>query len=189
MIDLIVGLGNPGSQYETTRHNAGFWFLDRLAQEHGQRFRPDNKFHGEVCRITLAGQAIWLLKPMLFMNRSGQATAALANFYKIKAESILVVHDELDLPPGTVRLKQNGGHGGHNGLRDITSQLGSKEFKRLRIAIGHPGTGCDVSGYVLNRAPKDEQQEIDNAIDAALGALSQIVSGDDEKAMNQLHSR
>ena len=190
VISLIVGLGNPGPQYDQTRHNAGFWFVDTIAQAHGGQWRAENKFHGDVARIRLSGQDVWLLKPTTFMNRSGQAVAALARFYKIPPEQILVVHDELDLAAGIARLKTGGGHGGHNGLRDIIAQLGSKEFMRLRLGIGRPEPGKNETiSYVLGRAGTEEQRAIDNAIDDARSVLPQIINGEFERAMNALHSR
>ncbi len=188
-IQLIVGLGNPGQQYEKTRHNAGFWFVDAIARTHGINLKSDNKFHGEVGKGRIDGEEVWLLKPMTFMNKSGQGIAALARFYKIDAGNILIAHDELDLSPGTVRLKKGGGHGGHNGLRDTVAQLGSKDFQRLRLGIGHPGHASQVSGYVLGKAPSGEQIEIEQAVDRALDELPLIVSGDLQKAMNRLHSQ
>jgi len=188
-VQLIVGLGNPGSKYEQTRHNVGFVFVDELARSKGVSFRAENKFHGDVCKLSLAGNDIWLLKPNTFMNLSGKSVAALARFYKIAPESILVVHDELDIPPGQLRLKQGGGHGGHNGLRDMIAQLGSKAFVRLRVGIGHPGQSRDVSSYVLGNAPRDEQIDIDAAIDEALHTLPKIIEGEMQAAMNHLHSR
>jgi len=188
-IDLIVGLGNPGSKYEQTRHNAGFWFVEEIARLKGAHFRPEAKFSAEVCKVVLEGRDIWLLKPDTFMNLSGQAVGKLANFYKIPKDNILVAHDELDLDPGTVRLKTGGGHGGHNGLRDIINHLGGKEFQRLRIGIGHPGSRDDVVDYVLHRASKDEQIDIDNAIDDALRVLPLLAEGSWEKAMHRLHSK
>jgi len=188
-IQLIVGLGNPGAQYEQTRHNAGFWFVEAIARRHGGSFKSENKFHGEACKVLVEGKELWLLKPMTFMNKSGQAIAALARFYKIDPENILVAHDELDLPPGAVRLKQGGGHGGHNGLRDTITQLGgSRDFQRLRIGIGHPGHSSQVTGYVLGKAPADEQRLMEQAIDDALDILPLAVNGELQKAMNQLHS-
>lgn len=187
-VQLIVGLGNPGSKYEQTRHNVGFVLLDELARSKGAKLKLENKFHGEVIKLSLHGHDIWLLKPNTFMNLSGKAVAALARFYKIAPESILVVHDELDIPPGQLRLKQGGGHGGHNGLRDIVAQLGSREFLRLRIGIGHPGESRDVSDYVLHKAALEDQRNIENAIDEALRVLPQILEGDLEPAMNRLHS-
>ena len=186
-IDLIAGLGNPGPDYELTRHNAGFWFVDELARQAKQSFRFETKFQGTVAKYPAPGRVCWLLKPHTFMNKSGQPIASLAGFYKIPVESILVVHDDLDLPPGTVRLKQGGGHGGHNGLRDIIAHLGDN-FLRLRIGIGHPGKGNDVVGYVLQRAPAAEQKLIDTAMIEAHAALPLILSGEIEKAMQQLHS-
>lgn len=187
-IQLIVGLGNPGTQYEQTRHNAGFWFVEAVARRHGGIFKSESKFHGEACKVLVDGNELWLLKPMTFMNKSGQAVAALARFYKIAPENILVAHDELDLPPGTVRLKQGGGHGGHNGLRDTIAQLGgSRDFQRLRIGIGHPGHSSQVTGYVLGKAPADEQRLMEEAIDDALDILPLALGGEMQKAMNQLH--
>jgi len=187
-IDLIVGLGNPGAQYERTRHNAGFWFVEEIARLKGAHFRPEPKFSGEVCKINLEGRDVWLLKPDTFMNRSGQAVQKLASFYKIPVDQILVAHDELDLEPGTARLKTAGGHGGHNGLRDIIAQLG-KDFQRLRIGIGHPGHRDQVSDYVLHRASQDDQIAIDNSIDDALRVLPLLAEGHWEKALHRLHTK
>ncbi|MEO5702280.1 MAG: aminoacyl-tRNA hydrolase [Gammaproteobacteria bacterium] len=192
-INLIVGLGNPGSDYAQTRHNAGFWFADTLARSQGASFKLESKFQADVCKLSLlrsdgARQECWLLKPATFMNRSGQAVASLAGFYKIPTMNILVIHDDLDLPTGTVRIKQGGGHGGHNGLRDLIAHLGD-DFLRLRIGIGHPGKGNDVVGYVLNRPSKPEDALIHDAMDDALTVLPHMVGDDLEKAMHQLHSR
>ncbi len=187
-IELIVGLGNPGSKYEQTRHNAGYWFVEEIARLKGAHFRPENKFSGEVCKVNLEGRDIWLLKPATFMNRSGLAIKQLASFYKIPTENILVAHDELDLEPGTARLKSGGGHGGHNGLRDTIAHMG-KDFHRLRIAIGHPGNRDLVADYVLHRASQDEQISIDNSIDDALRVLPLLAEGSWEKAVNRLHSK
>lgn len=187
-ISLIVGLGNPGAQYEQTRHNAGFWFLDALARVYDGQFRSEAKFFGDVCKLSVAGQQVWLQKPNTFMNRSGQAVSALAKFYKIPLANILVVHDELDLAPGVARLKRGGGHGGHNGLRDIAAQMAGKDYYRLRLGIGHPGVGRDVSGFVLGRAPSSEESLIDDAMAEAQAVLPLILSGEFEKAMNSLHS-
>lgn len=186
-IDLIVGLGNPGGNYEQTRHNAGFWFVDALARQSGT-FRSESKFQGDVCKISLSGHDCWLLKPATFMNRSGQSVTALAGFYKVPAENILVVHDELDLPPGVARLKQGGGHGGHNGLRDIIARLGA-DFMRLRIGIGHPGSKEQVVDYVLQRPSLADRQQIDSAIAAALAVMPELLCGEAQRAMNQLHSK
>lgn len=187
-IELIVGLGNPGQKYERTRHNAGFWFIDELVRRTGTTLKLENKFHGELGKTRIDGEEVWLLKPLTFMNRSGQSVGALARFYKISPENILVAHDELDLPPGTIRLKKGGGHGGHNGLRDTVSQLGSKEFMRLRVGIGHPGHSSEVTNYVLGKAPQSEQILMVQAIDAALDELPSIVAGEHQKVMNRLHS-
>lgn len=189
LLRLIVGLGNPGSEYAQTRHNAGFWLVDELARQHGGHFRPDPKYHGETCRIVLTDQELWLLKPMTYMNRSGQAVAALARFHKIPLPAILVAHDDLDLPPGTVRMKQGGGHGGHNGLRDLITQLGGNDFARLRLGIGHPGDSRDVLNHVLRRAPRSEQELLEQAIADALREMPRLLAGQWERAMQALHSR
>lgn len=188
-VQLIVGLGNPGQEYQDTRHNAGFWFLDTLARQCGANFKPEKKFHGEAGRCRLAGDEVWLLKPQTYMNLSGQAVQALACFYKIDLENILVVHDELDLPAGTVRLKEGGGHGGHNGLRDIISKMGGNNFLRARIGIGHPGDKSRVTGHVLNKVTTDDRIEIERAIDSLLDVLPLIMDGELAKAMNRLHSK
>ena len=188
-IELIVGLGNPGRQYEDTRHNAGAWFVERLAKQYGGGLNNDSKYNGLSARVNIKGHDVRLLVPSTFMNLSGQSVAPFANFFKIPIARILVAHDELDLPPGTAKLKQGGGHGGHNGLRDIISKLGNnKNFCRLRIGIGHPGSADKVSGFVLSKAPKSEQQWIDEAIDEALRYVPDVVEGSANKAMNRLHS-
>jgi PTH1 family peptidyl-tRNA hydrolase len=156
-LKVIVGLGNPGSKYTETRHNAGFWFIEELAREYSVSFRQEKKFHGEVAKISLASKDIWLLKPDTFMNRSGLSVQSLMSFYRITADQLLVAHDEIDLPPGTAKLKTGGGHGGHNGLRDIISQLGTKDFHRLRIGVGHPGSKDQVVDYVLHNASRDDR--------------------------------
>ena len=188
-IELIVGLGNPGRQYEDTRHNAGAWFVERLARQHGTSLSNDPKYNALTGRATIDGQDVRLLIPTTFMNVSGQAVAPFANFFKIPPERILVAHDALDLPPGVAKLKQGGGHGGHNGRRDIISKLGNnKNFARLRIGIGHPGSADQVSGFVLGKAPAKEQQLIDDAIDEALRVAPDLLGGQANKAMNRLHS-
>ena len=188
-IELIVGLGNPGRQYEDTRHNAGAWFVESLAKQYGGGLNNDSKYNGLSARVNIKGHDVRLLVPSTFMNLSGQSVAPFANFFKIPIARILVAHDELDLPPGTAKLKQGGGHGGHNGLRDIISKLGNnKNFCRLRIGIGHPGSADKVSGFVLSKAPKSEQQWIDEAIDEALRYVPDVVEGSANKAMNRLHS-
>ncbi len=188
-IRCIVGLGNPGPKYAETRHNAGFWFLDEIARRHGLTFRNESRFSGELARLQLSGQQCWLLKPATFMNRSGRSIGALARFYRIGPEQLLVAHDELDLPPGTVRLKQGGGHGGHNGLRDTIAVLGSRDFHRLRIGIGHPGHRDQVVDYVLSRPRREEEILIRQAIDRAADQLQAILEGRFQQAMNLLHAK
>ena len=188
-LKVIVGLGNPGSKYTETRHNAGFWFIEEVARKYGAIFRSDKKFHGEVAKVSIEGKDIWLLKPDTFMNRSGLATQSLLSFYRINAEQLLVAHDEIDLPPGTAKLKIGGGHGGHNGLRDIISQLGSKEFHRLRIGVGHPGSKDQVVDYVLHTASRDDRILIDRDIDDAVSIMPDLASGALEQAMQKLHSK
>lgn len=188
-IKLIVGLGNPGPKYSETRHNAGFWFVDDLASQYRSRFLPEKKFHGEVARINLEGKDIWLLKPGTYMNRSGLSVVSLAAFYKIAAENILVAHDEIDLKAGTARMKTGGGHGGHNGLRDIISHLGTKDFQRLRIGVDHPGSKDLVVDYVLKRPDSKDRQAIEDSINDALRVMPKIAAGEWEKAMHQLHTK
>lgn len=188
-IQLIVGLGNPGAEYEQTRHNAGAWFVEALAKHCGVSLRPEKKYHGLYAKAHFEGKDLHLLIPTTFMNRSGQSTIAVAGFFKIPPAAILVAHDELDIPPGTARFKQGGGHGGHNGLRDIISKLGNeKGFNRLRLGIGHPGSSDKVTGYVLGRAPKSEQDALNDCIDEAIRALPDAVAGQWPAAMNRLHS-
>lgn len=188
-IRLIVGLGNPGLEYEDTRHNAGFWWVERIAAARNAMFNAERKFHGLATRAHLDGHEMWLLKPQTFMNRSGQAVGALAGFYKITPEEILVIHDELDLSPGDARLKKGGGHGGHNGLKDIIAHLGTPDFWRLRIGIGHPGDRSQVVDYVLHPARREEQELIDAAVDRSLPLLPQILAGDFPAAMLKLHTK
>lgn len=187
-IRLVVGLGNPGAEYEKTRHNAGFWLVDELAWQYKAPLRTEGKYSGDVSRAVLPGGDLWLLKPMTYMNLSGQAVGALARFYKIAPEEILVVHDELDLPPGAARFKQGGGHGGHNGLKDIIAKLGSPNFWRLRIGIGHPGDRNEVANFVLKKARAEEQQAIDDAIAKAMQVMPQAIAGDMAVAMKTLHT-
>jgi PTH1 family peptidyl-tRNA hydrolase len=188
-LKVIVGLGNPGSKYTETRHNAGFWFLDEVAAKYAAVFRVEKKFFGEVAKVTINNKDIWLLKPETFMNRSGQAVKSLLSFYRIGADQCLVAHDEIDLPPGTAKLKTGGGHGGHNGLRDIINQLGTKEFHRLRIGVGHPGSKDQVVDYVLHTASRDDRILIDRDIDDAVAVLPDLASGAFELAMQKLHSK
>jgi PTH1 family peptidyl-tRNA hydrolase len=187
-IGLIAGLGNPGTKYEQTRHNAGFWFVDEVARRYAGKFRAESRFASEVASCQIDGQECRLQKPQEFMNRSGRPVATLAAFYRIPRPAILVVHDDLDLPPGTVQLKQDGGHGGHNGLRDLIPSLGGNDFLRLRIGIGHPGHRDDVVGYVLKSAPREEREAIESAIEAALGVLPDVITGNLDAAMKALHT-
>lgn len=189
MIQLIAGLGNPGSQYERTRHNAGFWLIDLLAAHCGASLRAERGFYGEMARTTLNGKPLWLLKPMTFMNRSGQSVAALAQFYKIAPEHILIAHDELDLPPGDVKLKNGGSHAGHNGLKSIQADLGTQAYWRMRLGVGHPGSRDDVVAYVLNKASGAHQQAIDAAIEKAAEVVPLLLQGEMERAMMQLHTK
>ena len=189
-VQLIVGLGNPGPEYDQTRHNAGALFVERLAASQGANLSVDRKYFGLVGKFNHQGREVRLLIPTTYMNRSGQAVAALANFFKIKPEEILVAHDELDMLPGVAKLKQGGGHGGHNGLRDIIAQLGNQNnFHRLRLGIGHPGHASMVSNFVLGRAPRSEQDLLDTSIGFALDVLPEILAGDWTVAMRKLHSQ
>lgn len=187
-IQIIAGLGNPGNEYEKTRHNAGFWFIDQLTSQYNLTLKSEAKFLGDVAKLNTPSGNVWLIKPTTFMNRSGQSIARLAQFYKIKPEQILVVHDELDLSPGTVRLKQGGGHGGHNGLRDSIAQLG-KNFYRLRLGIGHPGNKEQVVGFVLGKTPQSEKLLIEASIDKSIDSIELILQGEMQKAMNHLHAK
>lgn len=197
-IRLIVGLGNPGPKHADTRHNAGFWLVDALAAQHGAAWTGEAKFHGDTARMSAGGCECRLLKPGTYMNRSGRAVQAIAGYYAIEPGEILVVHDEIDLEPGTARLKQDGGHGGHNGLRDIIEQTGRKDFLRLRIGVGHPrlttcggrpGNKDDVIGYVLKKPGAEEKTAIMAAIDRALEVMPQVLAGELEKAMTKLHTK
>ena len=188
-IRLIVGLGNPGQAYEGTRHNAGAFFIAELARRAGATLSTEAKFFGQMARITVADKDLRLLVPSTFMNESGKSVAAAANFFRIPPDEILIAHDELDIPPGQARFKQGGGHGGHNGLRDIIPALGGKQdFHRLRIGIGHPGHASKVSGYVLAKPGAGDRQAIDQIIDEAVDALPLLLNGDAVKAMTRLHS-
>jgi len=184
---IIVGLGNPGPEHRLTRHNAGFWFVDALARAHGAQFRAHARYQGEVCRVSLDGCDVTLLKPQTYMNRSGLSIRSLLDYVKAPTGELLVVHDELDLPPGTARFKLGGGHGGHNGLRDTITHCGV-DFWRLRLGIGHPGDKSQVIDYVLQRASPQDEQSIVQSVDAALQALPVFVRDGAEKAMHALHS-
>jgi len=187
-IRLIAGLGNPGPEYELTRHNAGFWLVDALA---GNALTRESRYNALAAKKTIAGQQIWLLEPQTYMNRSGQSVGAIANFYKIAADEILVVHDELDLPPGSAKIKKGGSSGGHNGLKDITAALGTQDYWRLRIGIGHPramNLQQAVVDFVLHRPRKEEQPLIDKAIERSLAVIPLLCEGKFEAAMMQLHT-
>jgi PTH1 family peptidyl-tRNA hydrolase len=187
MIRLLVGLGNPGPEYEQTRHNAGFWWLDAAADRLGARLHAERSYAGLVARVNRADLPLWLLEPQTYMNLSGKSVAALARFYKIEPRQILVAHDDLDLLPGQLKLKFGGGHAGHNGLRDIHAQLGSADYWRLRIGIGHPGAKAEVVDYVLRRPPPGEREAVFKAIEASLAALDLLVAGEMDKAMGRLN--
>lgn len=188
-IKLIVGLANPGAEYAATRHNAGAWYVDQLAERYNQPLKSESKFFGYTARLQIERQDVRLLVPTTFMNLSGKSVAALASFYQIEPNEILVAHDELDLPPGVAKLKLGGGHGGHNGLRDIISKLGNNpNFHRLRIGIGHPNDKSQVVGFVLGKPPKSEQTLIDNAIDEAIRCTDILLSDGINAAMNRLHA-
>lgn len=187
-LNIIVGLGNPGPEHQLTRHNAGFWFVDLLARRHGGEFRDYRKYSGETARVTVGGQELILLKPTTYMNRSGMSIRQLAEFYKMPADQILVAHDELDLPVGTVRLKHGGGHGGHNGLRDAIAHIGDN-FWRLRLGVGHPGHKAEVIDYVLTRAPRAEEDLIMGAVTSAADNLPLLLEQGAERVMSKLHIR
>ncbi len=188
-IQLIVGLGNPGNEYEQTRHNAGFWWVDEICRAHRVSMSGESKFFARAGRLREGSRECWLLQPMTFMNASGRAVAAIARFYRITPHRILVVHDELDLPPGVAKLKRGGGHGGHNGLKDISTQLGTADYWRLRIGIGHPGEKSEVVNYVLKPPMKEESELIDNNIDNSAKLLPMLLEGSFEAAMLKLHTK
>ena len=189
MIRLLVGLGNPGPEYEATRHNAGFWFIDEVARALRVSLTPERSYFGLVARANLADGPVWLLEPMTFMNLSGKSVAALARFFKIGPGEILVAHDELDLMPGHVKMKLGGSHAGHNGLKDIQAQLGSAEFWRLRLGIGHPGMKAEVVNYVLRKPLAEQREAIDKSIEQAAAALPLMLEGDMERALMKVHAK
>ena len=201
MIRLLVGLGNPGPEYVATRHNAGFWFIDAVARELRVNLAPERSYFGRAARVSRsdgpggpggsspAAGPVWLLQPMTFMNLSGKSVAALARFFKIAPDEILVAHDELDLPPGQVKMKLGGSHAGHNGLKDIQAQLGSAEFWRLRLGIGHPGERAEVVNYVLRKPSADDREAIDKCIEQSVRALPLLLDGEMERALMKVHAR
>lgn len=188
MIKLFVGLGNPGPEYEATRHNAGFWWIDALARELKTSLSMDKSYHGMVARTTVNGNTVWLLQPQTYMNLSGKSVAALARFFKITPQEVLVAHDELDIAPGQVKLKFGGSHAGHNGLRDMHAQLGSADYWRLRLGVGHPGDKAEVVNWVLKKPSLDHRIAIEQCIDRSLKALPAFLAGDMEKATLLVHT-
>jgi PTH1 family peptidyl-tRNA hydrolase len=186
---LVVGLGNPGEKYAQTRHNAGFWFLDALLREGQGSLRAQSRLKSETCRLELFGHDCLLARPSVFMNHSGQSVRALVDYYGVPVAQLLVAYDELDLPPGVARLKQGGGHGGHNGLRDICRHLGDPGFGRLRLGIGHPGHKDAVTGYVLGRAPAAEREVLEAAVQRAVQVMPLWLAGREQDAMTRLHTQ
>jgi PTH1 family peptidyl-tRNA hydrolase len=187
-IRIIAGLGNPEDKYERTLHNAGFWFVDALARKYGGSFRYEKKFDADCSRIKLQGEEVWLVKPQSYMNNSGQPVRGLLDYYRLSVDELLVAHDEIDLPPGTTRLKEGGGHGGHNGLRDIIQHCGP-DFLRLRLGVGHPGEKHQVTVYVLKRGSSDTEAAIKHDIDDAMAVMPELVDGEINAAMKKLHTK
>jgi len=187
-LSIIAGLGNPEDKHASTLHNAGFWFVDAIARKYGGSFRYEKKFDAEYCRVNLRGDDIWLLKPQSYMNLSGGSVRAMLDYYRLDAEHLLVAHDEIDLPPGTVRLKKGGGHGGHNGLRDVIRHCGA-DFMRLRIGVGHPGEASKVTGYVLKRASSDIEAAIEKNVEEAMDVMPLLIDDGLNAAMKALHTK
>ncbi len=187
-IQIIAGLGNPEEKYERTLHNAGFWFVDAIARKYGGSFRYEKRFDADICRVNLHGEDTWLIKPQSYMNLSGGPVRGMLDYYRLKVGELLVAHDEIDLPAGTVRLKQAGGHGGHNGIRDVIRHCGA-DFLRLRLGVGHPGEKSKVTGYVLKRGSADVEAAIERNIDDALAVLPLLMDGDIGAAMKTLHTK
>lgn len=187
-LTMIVGLGNPEERYERTLHNAGFWFVDELARRAGVPFKYEKRFDADICKIDVGGNDVWLVKPQSYMNRSGGPVRSMLDYYRLSADQLLVAHDEIDLPPGTVRLKQGGGHGGHNGMRDVIRHCGP-DFLRLRLGVGHPGQKDQVTGYVLKKASKDFEAEIMKNVDEAADVLPLLVESGLNSAMKKLHTK
>ena len=189
MIRLLVGLGNPGPEYDDTRHNAGFWWIDAVARKLNASLVADRSYHGLVARVNRPAGPLWLLEPQTYMNLSGKSVAALARFFKIAPDEILVAHDELDIPPGALKMKLGGGHAGHNGLRDIHAQLGTADYWRLRLGIGHPGVKAEVVNYVLRKPSPEHREAIQQCIARSLDALPLLLDGEMERAMMKLHAK
>ena len=189
MIKLLVGLGNPGPEYEDTNHNAGFWWLDAVSRQLKVSLSPERAYFGLVGRVNRPEGPLWLLEPQTYMNVSGKSVAALARFFKIAPEEILVAHDELDIPPGQVKIKKGGGHGGHNGLRDINAQLGSPEYWRLRLGIGHPGVKAEVVDYVLRKPKPEHRDAIHDSISRTLPVLDLLLAAEMERALAKLNAK
>jgi len=187
-VRIIVGLGNPEDRYERTLHNAGFWFADALARKFGGHFRYEKKFDAEICRVKIHGEDVWLVKPQSYMNHSGPPVRGMLDYYRLQPGELLVAHDEIDLPPGTVRIKEGGGHGGHNGIRDIISHCGA-DFLRLRLGVGHPGEKDKVTNYVLKPGSAEIESAIDRNIDDTIGVLPELVDGNINAAMKKLHTQ
>jgi len=187
-LSIIAGLGNPEERYARTLHNAGFWFVDTLAKKYGGDFRYEKKFDAEYCRVSLRGDDIWLVKPQSYMNLSGGPIRGMLDYYRLRPEHLLVAHDEIDLPPGTIRFKKGGGHGGHNGIRDVIRHCGA-EFMRLRIGVGHPGTSSEVTNYVLKRGAGDVEAAVERTIDDAIAVLPTLIDDGLNAAMKELHTR
>jgi PTH1 family peptidyl-tRNA hydrolase len=187
-VRIIVGLGNPEDRYERTLHNAGFWFADALARKFGGHFRYEKKFDAEICRVKIHGEDVWLVKPQSYMNHSGPPVRGMLEYYRLQPGELLVAHDEIDLPPGTVRIKEGGGHGGHNGIRDIISHCGA-DFLRLRLGVGHPGEKDKVTNYVLKPGSAEMESAIDRNIDDTIGVLPELVDGNINAAMKKLHTQ
>ena len=187
-LSIIAGLGNPEEKYERTLHNAGFWFVDAVAHKFGGSFRYEKKFDADICKVGIAGEDVWLVKPQSYMNCSGAPVRGVLDYYRLNPKALLVAHDEIDLPPGTVRLKQGGGHGGHNGIRDVMQHCG-KDFMRLRIGVGHPGEKDKVTGYVLKRASSDVEAAVERNIDDALAVTPMIIEDGLNAAMKKLHTK
>jgi len=187
-LSIIAGLGNPEDRYERTLHNAGFWFVDELAGKYGGEFRYEKRFDADCCKVSIGGSEVWLIKPQSYMNRSGGPVRAAIDYYRLNPKQLLVAHDEIDLPPGTVRLKQGGGHGGHNGIRDVIQHCGA-DFMRLRLGVGHPGDKDEVTNYVLKRGSSDIQRAVGDNVDEAVAVMLTLVDEGPNAAMKKLHTK